>query len=490
MSYQILRNSIAVVLVVFLLFSCDKEFVDAGSNMLDGDDYDLTSKTFNITTNNFALSDVETGNLPVNSIGVYEHSNKDFGILNHSFVSQVALTEENPDLGELVSIESVMLSIPFYSRLKSTDAQGKGVYELDSIRGDRSSQLRLRVHESNYMMNEFSDDLITKRKYYSKDKNTFKNNLGVQDLVNDTIVLSETSIDFTDENGTKLNLTPRVYMPMKAEFFRDKIFKSTSQLELLSQEKFKSHFRGLYFETELISGKGMLMNLDFSKGQIVITYQAKDSGRKVMYISLAGNTANFFDQKEAKLLTNRLVLKGGNGAVGEINLFPTKSELDELKKDPWLINEANLIFKVDPVAMAGEEAQLPERIYVYDIQNDSTLVDYRNDFTTGSTFKFNKNVYSGLKEKIDGRYQYKVRITEHIHNIIHNDSTNVKLGVSLTDNILDTSKRKNNYKDKNNNVGTVNVPVAHTYSPFGVIFYDENANDKLELKIHYSKPKQ
>ncbi|MCB9425774.1 MAG: DUF4270 domain-containing protein [Flavobacteriales bacterium] len=498
MTHKILSNSWVAVLVVFLLISCDKEFVDAGSTILDGDQYTLPSYSSSIETKNIFFNAVETGNLPVNSIGVYNHKNTDFGTLNHSFVSQVSLPVLNPEIGEVESIESVTLSVPFYSTLTGVDDKGNGVYELDSIYGDyEKSRLILKVHESNYLMSDFSSDLISKRKYFSNEGSTFKANLGVQDLVKDTIVLSKTSIPFTDENGTTINLSPRVFMKMDTTFFRQKIFDLTA--ELATQEKFKRHFRGLFFETELVEGDGMLMNLNFAKAQIIIRYKEKNPAGgtlpKIMYISLSGHTANFFDQNEAKAIADRLVLKGGNGAIAEIELFGTKDELKELQKDPFLINEANLVFKVDHQLM-NQETQLPERIYVYDMQNDTTLVDYRNDFTTGKTFKFNKKVFSGLKEKdAQGQYQYKVRITEHVHKILQSsdNSLNVKLGVSLTDNILDTSKRKSNGKYEDGKDVTVNLPLAHTYSPFGVILYNEKGDNqeknKLELEIHYSKPK-
>ena len=45
-----------------------------------------------------------------------------------------------------------------------------------------------------------------------------------------------------------------------------------------------------------------------------------------MYISLSGHTANFFDQNEVKAIADRLVLKGGNGAIAEIDLFVFKSQ--------------------------------------------------------------------------------------------------------------------------------------------------------------------
>lgn len=499
MTHNILSNSLVAVLVVFLLISCDKEFVDAGSTILDGDQYTLPSYSSSVETKNIFLNVVETGNLPVNSIGVYNHKNTDFGTLNHSFVSQVSLPVLNPEIGDEVSIESVMLSIPYYSTLTGVDDKGNGVYELDSIRGDRGSVLRLKVHESNYMMTDFSSDLISKRKYLSNEGSTFKANLGVQNLIDKEIVLSESPIPFTDENGTTINLSPRIFVEMNKAFFNEKIFRST--VELSTQEKFKRHFRGLFFETELVGGDGMLMNLNFAKAQIIIRYTEKNPAGgnplpKIMYISLSGHTANFFDQNEAKAVADRLVLKGGNGAIAEIDLFVTKDELDELQKDPFLINEANLVFKVDHQLM-NQETQLPERIYVYDMQNDTTLVDYRNDFTTGKTFKFNKKVFSGLKEKdAQGQYQYKVRITEHIHKILHSkdNSLNVKLGVSLTDNILDVSKRKSNGKYIDDKELTVNLPLGHIYSPFGVVLYNEKGDNqgknKLELEIHYSKPKQ
>jgi lipase chaperone LimK len=84
----------------------------------------------------------------------------------------------------------------------------------------------------------------------------------------------------------------------------------------------------------------------------------------------------------------------------------------------------------------------PNRVYLYDLTHNRPLVDYYLDATNASDAKKSKYVFSGLinKEAVtNGRGQtYKVRITNQIRNLVkHTDSTNVKLGLVVTENICE-----------------------------------------------------
>ena len=50
--------------------------------------------------------------------------------------TQVALETNAPTIGESPVIESVVLSVPYFSHVKSANPDGSNTYELDSIYGD------------------------------------------------------------------------------------------------------------------------------------------------------------------------------------------------------------------------------------------------------------------------------------------------------------------------------------------------------------------
>jgi hypothetical protein len=173
-------------------------------------------------------------------------------------------------------------------------------------------------------------------------------------------------------------------------------------------------------------------------------------------------------------------------------------------KNRWMINDANLVFYIAKTEMSDATTIEPGRIFLYDLTNKKALFDYSFDFTSNALFpKFNKGIFGGIllddKGKIlkqknsDGVFvnkgtKYKIRITNHIRNLIKNDSTNVRFGVSVTENIGNIGFSK--LRNPNSNFNK--VPAMSVLSPLGTILYGTNPavsdDKKLKLEIYYTKP--
>jgi len=161
----------------------------------------------------------------------------------------------------------------------------------------------------------------------------------------------------------------------------------------------------------------------------------------------------------------------------------------------WLINEASLVFYVDEDDLSGyDDFHQPDRIYLYNLTNETTLVDYNFDFigsTPASQIKY--PIFGGTLEDNDSGPKYKIRITEHINRIIRKDSTNTKLGLFTTNNILNVLNVTGKYdSDDELSDGELLIPQASITSPFGTILHgtDENVpeNKRLKLEIYYTEP--
>ena len=162
-----------------------------------------------------------------------------------------------------------------------------------------------------------------------------------------------------------------------------------------------------------------------------------------------------------------------------------------------LINEANLIFYVDDLASSlliddddANKKQQPNRVILYDIKNNTPIVDYFYDLTTNTTNPINSKLnYSSILER-DGNekgVKYKIRLTEHLNNILLRDSTNFQLGLYITSNINEIS---NSYVL---NDGIIDgIPVGTGLSPKGTILYGSNENvpedKRVQLEIYYTQP--
>ena len=187
----------------------------------------------------------------------------------------------------------------------------------------------------------------------------------------------------------------------------------------------------------------------------------------------------------------------GNGVADELDLLRNPIGGQKL-----LVNEANLTFYVDRASMT--ELEEPNRIYLYDLNNHTPIIDYYMDSSVGSNAKLNKKIHGGILEKdvlttiVTKRgIKYKIRLTNHLRNLISKDSTNVKLGLVVTESIATTV----NSKLKNTTTGAnpfSKIPTSSVINPLGTVLFGNNIpNDlankanyakRLKLEIYYTKP--
>lgn len=539
MKINILLKAFLITAIIVFAASCDKDYNEIGSDIVGGDNDHYSFKrdsTMSVLAYNQATGFVQSNNLPINTLGYY--NNPVFGKTTASFVTQLELGTADPQFintsNPLFKIDSVYLYVPYFSTLDETDADtGDKTYTLDSIY-NQDKKIKLSVYESGYYLRDFdaSTGFQEAQKYYSNQNDDF-NQVKIGSVLNDTDDTSQNTnfkfkkdeIKLTYVNTTsnevvvKERKTPGIWLDLNKQFFMTKIVNAPTG-KLLNNNVFKEYFRGLYFKVEPNTDSpddGALNKIDFSKGVITMVYHDETSTsdttikRKTLNINLKGNSVNVFENQYNSNFTNiinnpntttgdqRLYLKGGVGSMAVIELFGadadasgTADEIEQIKAEGWLINEANLTFYIDKNAMTTAEE--PNRIYLYDLQNRRPLLDYYRDQTSYTKPKFSKFIHDGIieKEEVDnGRgIKYKIRITEHVRNLIKNDSTNVKLGLVVTESISNVTNNKlktpiSSRLDR--------IPVASIINPLGTILYGQNVlpadeNKKLKLNIYYTKP--
>lgn len=341
----------------------------------------------------------------------------------------------------------------------------------------------------------------------------------------------------------KERLAPGIYLTLNKEFFKKRILEAASN-NLYSNNDFKQYFKGLYFKMEQIVGEeGAMAMLNFNNAKLKINYSSVNDGAAVgtaatsktflinLGVNASGNTVSLQDftpttnYSTGLGLSNQttgsdanLFVKGGKGSVVYMDVFGddllnselvagpngVPDELDELRKKGWLINDAYLEFYVDKAKMINNsKSQEPERLYLFDATNQKPLVDYSFDTSVSSTSKRNKLILGGIVERDDTSdkkaVKYKIRITQHINNLINstnfNVNKNVKLGLCVTENIALTSNYF--FKDKllfNLSTTADDIayfPVSSIIAQQGVVLHGTGSADvdkKLKLTIHYTKP--
>ncbi|MGY0391416.1 DUF4270 domain-containing protein [Bizionia sp. KMM 8389] len=533
-------KSIAVLGCLLLTaVACEKDFSTIESDIEGIKDFTTNGRLISATMYDQKLEPVQTNSLSSNLLGVY--TDNVYGKTTASIVSQVVPTSFDFSFGEDPQVESVKLIVPFFSTVDDTDDDGNSVYSLDSIYGANQS-IKLSIYENTYFLRDYdpSTDQVEPQKFYSNANETinFNNYTGKVFYTNDTYLPDSTPIieyeideetgeDDLDQEISRSAPGLEADLDNSDNFWDNLFFFNTedpeSHTELSNANNFKNYFRGLYFKAEELGTAGHMALMDFANASIVITFSTdisdedddttEERDERTITMTFTGNTLNTIENSAAveNIIDNAtattdmvngdesVYIKGGEGSFGVIDLFTgdmldddgnTVSTLEyfKSKKDKWLINEANLTLYVNQ-NVVNNSGQEPERIILYDLNNNTPIVDYYLDPTVTTTDPLNSRTYHSSRVKrgdSDEGLRYKIRLTEHVNNVLLRDSTNLKLGVYVTSNInLQTNAGLLNVLDRK-------APNGSVLSPRGTVLYGSNPNvpedSKLEFKIFYTEP--
>ena len=530
-------KKILLISTVVLLYSCDKDFNAIGDDLIGDDHFGLESEKYDVLAYNQEVTPIQSNSLTVNALGIYD--NPVLGTTTANYATQVALTAYAPSIGESPVIESVVLSVPYFSHVTATNADGSSTYALDSIYGAPEGKLKLSVYESGVQMrasyfnggNQFAQlyntdmDTPTSDPEYinfdaKKDPPTYAGKILNDDPVNkfENEEFFFSSVQYADETtndaGTKVitRVAPEMRLNLNKAFFQAKILDPAAKTKLASADVFQEYFRGLYFKVERSGSSPSNMALmDFTKGKITIKYKAKTdittddvnlTEDRTLVINLTGSTASLRqDTKSTEYATaiqspnvttgdERLFLKGGQGSLAVLELNGLAAKLEEIRANKWLVNEANLVFYIDTLQMAKtadgstdikKMAKEPKRVYLYDLDNNLPIVDYAADGSTSITTdpRMTKVIYGGIVNVNSttkrGSY-YKIRLTNHIRNIIKDATAkNVRLGLVAIDDISITASNK--LKLKNSVISE--APRSTVMTPVGTVLYGGNSSSTI-----------
>lgn len=542
----------ALLMSVMFLISCDQDFNTIGSDVIGDDHFGLEKKDdVSVIAYTKSTGEVQSNNLPSNMMGYYRDpffgTTKASFVTQLTLAS---VDPDFGFEADITATDSVYLYVPYLSTQTATGTGNEpNTYELNSTYGEdfETATFDLKIYKSDYFLRDFGTNPEERQKYYSgaTDRGLIESHLDGAPLNEFTgAVASETTAfkfsneeiiiykrnangDFLDSSGNvttdesakvvSQRLAPGMWVNLDPARFRDIILNASSS-DLLNNNIFKEYFKGLYFQmNENDPDKDALTYLDFSKGYIMMQYHSKDTDeataevtKKSVRINMTGNTINFFQNNFSSAygtaLSNSnsttgdelLYLKGNEGSVVFIDLFGpdtdannVPNQLEELRAENILVNDAFLTFYVK-----NDGQKNATRIYLYDATNNTPLLDYIYDSSTATDPKNNKLLFGGILEveedNEDLGVKFRIRIRSHIDNIINgenpNTNKNVRLGLSVTDNIANSSS----YTVFDSvNFGNEELPVGSIISPVGTIVYGNNTSDeskKLKLEIYYTKP--
>ena len=539
-------QQIKIIVILLAFVSCEKDFASFDSEVINSDNainFSTNSVEYSLTTQSEMVNPVQTNNLPSFLLGSYNHPQ--YGRSNSSFVGQMVPSEYNHDFGDNVVLDSVVLTIPYFSRGIDTSEEGDITYEIDSVYG--YDPIKISVYRNNFFFRTFDpfSDFDTSQSYYSN------GSLSVEEIIDGTQLEGELLFeidDFTPSaeqiNLTEIDTAGNPYVAQRVapalrfklnnpndNFWETNFFENEGNQVLTNEPNFKEFFRGLYIKVESNSnGSIMLLNFASSNTKLTIHYTSdntnigdSDTGsvdeietnQHEYEMNFSGNLINLFDNEnpiDVGLIdqTNgneNIYLRGGEGIITTLDLFSGSitndngeemSEFDHFKQffyddisdEPIrIVNEAYIEFFVNQNFANDDE---PERIYIYNYEQNTALIDYFLDQSVSSlTINAKINHLEPLvRDSLDDDkgIKYKIRITEHLNNLILRDSTNAKLALGVISDVASVQNFKILDGSESENKRLASGIIL---SPKGTILHGNLSADiekRPKIKIYYTEP--
>ena len=318
-------------------------------------------------------------------------------------------------------------------------------------------------------------------------------------------------------------------------FWQSLFFENEGNPELINPNTFKEFFRGLYIKADGVNSDGSMMLLNFasSNTKLTIHYTSEtstdsdtDSGgtstetissQNEYVLNFTDNLVNIYENNFLVDVSNpntvdgdeRIYLKGGEGYMSTVDLFggdiqdengEMVNAFEHFKNSFYdeeneiankIINEAYIEFFVDQTQDIGSE---PDRIYLYNFEQNTALIDYFLDQSVSSTTINAKiNHLEPLTrdgDSITGEgVKYKIRITEHLNNLILRDSTNARLALVVTSNVGSID----NFSILNSGEEDRDFPSGAILTPKGTVLHGSQSEDidkRPRIKIYYTDPNE
>ena len=411
------------------------------------------------------------------------------------------------------------------------------VYEIDSVFGNRSAEFDLKVYELTYYLSTldpannfesskayFSDDDFYEQGFYGKTLHDDSVNLNFDEI---PVFYTEDDPATEEDELTQVNFyeTPRLRVPLNVNFFQRTFINLEGSEKFVNQANFNNFFKGLIVRAENFTDD-LYMMLDISNSRIVLEYDYNSYNINGTYndvsddtietkkassaIPLGGVTINIYDHENfdpkilaevnasAENLPSEKIYLNGSKFISKLKLFSNDNSVsDELKSfmsRDVLINEANIVLHLDEEMSKSNSKTLPERLYIYSYDNGSPIEDYNKDFSidyTTTSLNMNKFTFGGLLQydSNDNPTSYKFNITNHVSNIVRNDSLNIDLGLTTMSNIDDVFTLKNGYLP---NMKKILLPSSSLSFPFPVSLFgsspdQSNLSKRIKLEILYTE---
>ena len=454
------------------VMACERDLEDIAVDLTGQRPFGVGDSIIEVIAYNVRIDSNRTDNndidkLPLVLFGVNRDNH--FGSLRSNLVSQVYLPPIFVSFGDNPVIDEVVVDIPYFSRLQGqqgaidpdtgeliTDENGDTIpvpnFTLDSVYGNRDVEFETRIFELGTFLNTLDPADPTKTNSYYSNRDFLVNDLLHEGTFkpdrNDTVIYIERryldgDVNTVDDIDTIKQdpVTPSIKFRLDKEFFKNKFIDQAGSPVFDNNDNFVRYFRGLYFDANGVDGS--LMNLTLNGATLTIYYtndgisnetdgeDLNGNGitgegsvvvptKRTLTFPFGGVSAGIYNRDYGgtalqNFLMNpdkvngepSLYVQGAAGSEAVIELF-SEENLEKMRAEKWLINEANLVFYLD-----GEQDEIPSQLFLYKKDFNSLVNDYFDR-------RFGPEVFGGVLEYDgDGNPEsYKFRITEYVSEVL------------------------------------------------------------------------
>lgn len=533
----------AVTLLTSLLTSCEKDFTEVGSTIIDNSVFTTKELVFDVEVTQENIEAVNAGNVGITNLGeyllgVYKKDNAksiEAGIVSQLLLPlEMEVSKEGLEEGEKLSeshLDEIILKIPLKATLKGkVDAEiinDKGEtetvkvpdFEIDSFLGDAEEDFSINVYRNGTYLSllDLRDNPPSKNRKYMSNEDYIKEggNLNLNPTINFKNIKNDTTFVFDRKlsngetfkstlkvaNGT-VTSNPFIAIKLDKNKLKEDLFDKYGDAKLSSQDDFNEYFKGIIIEAVsgaeggamvplnlAIANNSLRPSLDIMHTTTILDSEGnpvKDDEGKIKRIEsinsfyFGGVRNSAYKMSSEVKVPNSVVIQGTAGTKATIKILNGDSD-NNGKSDLEELREKKIIIN---------DASL-----VFDVNSLSSsdlpqrLFLYKNEDENGDKVPTHlsdmlydgPNVFGGVLNEIkDELDNYTFKLTRHITEIVTGKTVNSDLTLKVF-NAFDTpTQQSTTIRDYN-------------WNPRSVILLN-NSTEKgtkkgVKLKIIYTEEK-
>ena len=544
----------AILLLLVMLTACDDDFNTVGAEIIKGVGFEKGVFTSSPRAYTQTIEKVQTSNLPYYYLGNFNdptYGLSEYDLLGQVIPRNFPV--DFGDIESLDSVILYLPYLNTIDTPANTEENTTATYSLDSIFGNEQAAFGLKVFKSNYFLrdtnvgNENTDEPNNSRqRYFSSDLVPIDSQISNENSLlfeQNNLKLSAAAIrnDVQDGDDADMDkditfLEPGLYIKLPTTIFDDLFLKPDNLTsEFSNRNNFVNFFRGIYFDFIKQSDDVLFaVNLANSNLNLYYTEERKEDDseeviKEVKSVSLGftGNNVNgiletpSLEIPDANVVEGdtNLYIKGGPGSYAVIDLFSRRvvvdennepvldnngkivftndtstnsiPEIDFLREQNWIINNAALRLYVNQEALELQGTIEPDRIYAFDKETGQRLVDFCNDLALNELTITNH--LPPLERGTDDKgVFYEINVTSYINSLIQEEEDSDLIGIAVSQNVtIESGANCVPTTPAQTGDSDVLVPFSSVISPKGTILYGNTqqvpADKRLRLTISYSQ---